>query len=219
MSDDLYKVLGAARDATKEQLKKAFRKKAKAAHPDKDGGDHGEMVALNKAMEILGDDVKRKRYDETGEAETSKEPTIEDKARMSLAKAFDDLMGDEVSWEPHEDPLDRLKRGIAAALDQYNFELKKLDSYLKKLETKAGKVKLVQGDGADLWAGVVAERRQRYTQKRAHVLEMIEITKLAQELVKDYKAEVAPFPAPSPSKKPSFDSIFNNYGAMPWDQF
>lgn len=63
---DLYKTLGVRRDATAAAIKSAYRKRAKAAHPDKGGSDE-ELQAINKAWETLGDPVKRARYDETGE--------------------------------------------------------------------------------------------------------------------------------------------------------
>lgn len=212
MSDDPYETLGVAKDATKDQIKKAYRKKMKDAHPDREDGDHATAVALNKAWDTLGDDEKRKRFDETGSA-GPQEPTIEDKARMSLAKAFDELLGDEIEWAAHEDPLARLKKGIKEALVQYEVEIKMLDSYIEKLNRKVKRVKLKAGtpESMDLWEHMAKEREGRYTKKKAALAEIIEITKLAQQMLADYEAEIAEKPPASTSRADYFATAFNDY--------
>lgn len=62
-----YDTLGVEKDADAETIKKAWRRKASKAHTDRGGGDHGQMVALNRAHEVLSDPEKRARYDQTGE--------------------------------------------------------------------------------------------------------------------------------------------------------
>ncbi|MBP9489389.1 molecular chaperone DnaJ [Candidatus Saccharibacteria bacterium] len=64
---DYYDVLGVKKDASPEELKKAFRKKAVKLHPDK-GGDEKAFKELNEAYEVLKDKDKRKRYDQFGHA-------------------------------------------------------------------------------------------------------------------------------------------------------
>ena len=67
---DYYKVLGVAKDATQEDIKKAYRKLAKQYHPDlnKDNPQaKARFQEINEANEVLGDPEKRRRYDEYGE--------------------------------------------------------------------------------------------------------------------------------------------------------
>ena len=61
----LYNILGLNKDASLEQIKKAYRKLALIHHPDR-GGNEEEFKNITKAYEILSDDEKRKRYDLTG---------------------------------------------------------------------------------------------------------------------------------------------------------
>jgi molecular chaperone DnaJ len=68
---DYYEVLGASKNATKEELKKAYRKIALKYHPDKNPGDteaENKFKEAAEAYEVLHDDDKRRRYDQFGHA-------------------------------------------------------------------------------------------------------------------------------------------------------
>jgi len=62
---DPYETLGVDKDASPDEIKKTYRKKAMKHHPDK-GGDPETFAALSLAYEILGDEKKRAEYDSTG---------------------------------------------------------------------------------------------------------------------------------------------------------
>ena len=67
---DYYKVLGVAKTASQDEIKKTFRKLAVKFHPDKNPGDkkaEDKFKEVNEANEVLGDPDKRKKYDELGE--------------------------------------------------------------------------------------------------------------------------------------------------------
>lgn len=66
MAKDYYQVLGVPRNATKEDIKRAYRKLAHIYHPDKAGGNEGKFKEINEAYQILGDDRKRSQYDQFG---------------------------------------------------------------------------------------------------------------------------------------------------------
>lgn len=73
MARDLYSVLGVARDADEDTIKKAFRKLAVKYHPDKSPGKANEQKfkEINQAYEVLSDKTKRSLYDEFGEESLS----------------------------------------------------------------------------------------------------------------------------------------------------
>lgn len=64
---DYYEVLGVNKDASADEIKKAFRKSAVEHHPDR-GGDEEKFKEINEAYEVLKDDKKRQRYDQFGHA-------------------------------------------------------------------------------------------------------------------------------------------------------
>ncbi len=64
---DYYKILGVDRNASKEEIKKAFRKLAHKYHPDKKDGDEARFKEVSEAYTVLSDDQKRSTYDQFGE--------------------------------------------------------------------------------------------------------------------------------------------------------
>ena len=71
MSADYYADLGVSREATAQEIKKAYRKKAAQYHPDNNEGDKDaeeKFKEISKAYQVLSDPEKRQRYDQFGEA-------------------------------------------------------------------------------------------------------------------------------------------------------
>lgn len=71
MAKDYYGVLGVAKDASADEIKKAYRKLALKYHPDKNPGDkkaEEKFKEITEAYAVLSDAEKRKQYDQFGEA-------------------------------------------------------------------------------------------------------------------------------------------------------
>lgn len=84
----LYNTLGVSKDATKEEMKRAYKRGATGAHPDKKGGNTKKFQELKRAFDVLNDDEKRKRYDETGEVDTRLHPARDELALSMIMDLF-----------------------------------------------------------------------------------------------------------------------------------
>ncbi len=84
MTRNLYEILGVSKTASAAEIKKAYKKLARKYHPDLNKGDpkaEERFKEINQAFDVLGDEEKRKLYDEFGEL--SLKPGFDaDKARQ-----------------------------------------------------------------------------------------------------------------------------------------
>jgi molecular chaperone DnaJ len=65
---NLYDTLGVAKNASADEIKKAYRKLAREHHPDASGGDEAKFKEIQGAYDVLSDPEKRKQYDAFGSA-------------------------------------------------------------------------------------------------------------------------------------------------------
>ncbi len=90
---DYYEILGVSRDASKDAIKKAYRKLAMKYHPDRNKSPDAEekFKEISEAYGVLSDDTKRSQYDRWGHAGINGRYTQEDIFRNIN---FDDIFGD-----------------------------------------------------------------------------------------------------------------------------
>ena len=91
---DYYEVLGVQKDASAEEIKKAYRKITKENHPDLHPGDKAceeRFKEANEAYEVLSDEEKRQRYDQYGHA--AFDPNAGYGAGFGGFGGFDDIFG------------------------------------------------------------------------------------------------------------------------------
>ncbi len=92
---DYYEVLGVAKDASADDIKKSFRKLAVKYHPDRNQGDktaEEKFKEINEAYAVLSDTEKRKKYDTFGSADFHQQYSQEDIFRnFDFSGTFKDM--------------------------------------------------------------------------------------------------------------------------------
>jgi molecular chaperone DnaJ len=67
MAKDYYKILGVPKNASEEEIKKAYRRLAHQYHPDRPGGNEAKFKEINEAYQVLSNKEKRAQYDRFGQ--------------------------------------------------------------------------------------------------------------------------------------------------------
>jgi molecular chaperone DnaJ len=96
MKRDYYEVLGISKDASKEEIKKAYKKFAKQYHPDlnKDHGDGEKFKEISEAYAVLSDQTKKQQYDQFGHDKFDQRFSQEDIFRgADFGSIFKDIFG------------------------------------------------------------------------------------------------------------------------------
>jgi molecular chaperone DnaJ len=126
---DFYAELGVAKNATQAEIKKAYRKLARANHPDSNPGDsadsrakHEKFKAVAEAYDVVGDEEKRRKYDELRELYAGGgfgggagggfdlNDLLRDRAG-GAGGGFGDLFGDLFGGGRRQQPRSRVSRG------------------------------------------------------------------------------------------------------------
>jgi curved DNA-binding protein CbpA len=176
--DDLYTRLGVSRDASPTEIKRAYRRASKRAHPDTEGGSPEKWAALVEAHDVLSDPERRRRYDETGDY-TAGEPDNHQAAVMirvvqAMAIVEGQLAGQSyvsVDWprkirEIFQTDIGRLRPGIAQ-MDRQRLEWQRV---AERAKAGRGKPNVIQ----QIALGKVRECSMRIEQGEREVAELTE---------------------------------------------
>lgn len=186
---NLYEELGVGKDAGKDQIKRAYKRKSKKHHPDV-GGDPEQFKQLVVAYKILSDDEKRARYDrgESTEDITKAAMTEEQEVRGILLRLFGEVIP-KVNPD-YDDVLHHMKTSLKfgiSTLDSQISEqaklLQKFESALKRLKTKKEECLFAMSAQASI-AGVQRTKSELERQKN--------LGELAVKFLEDYGYEVDP---------------------------
>lgn len=98
MAKDYYNILGVSRNASDDDIKKAFRTLAHKYHPDKKGGDEKKFKEVSEAYSVLSDKKRRAQYDQFGQTYAGGGPGGFDFSNFSGFQGFEGF-GDGVEFD------------------------------------------------------------------------------------------------------------------------
>lgn len=131
-----YNTLNVNPDDDQADIKKAYRKAAASAHPDREGGDAEKFHEIRLAYEVLSDPERRQRFDETGETEQQR--TTQSMAEVRLVQLFNTVIQQESF---NGDIIGNCRQYINDAIRQTKAQLSKLNLKREKLEKQLGRIK------------------------------------------------------------------------------
>jgi DnaJ-class molecular chaperone len=153
---NLYEILGVAKDATAQQIKKAYRKRAAMHHPDT-GGDPEKFKALVLAYNVLYDPAKRERYDKGESAESIGQAAQSDDQRILgiIMTLFTQIVS---SCDPNTTDIIKMikkniigvKEGFVKQIKQHETVINKFDIAIKRMKIKNGENLFVQSANAQI---------------------------------------------------------------------
>lgn len=188
---DPYDILGVERDADEAQLKAAYRRLAKVAHPDS-GGDSEAFANLQKAYGLLLDPVRRKVYDDTGY-----DVEFADAAELQALVMIEKLVTDAVLDERAPGSFDP----VAVMQDSLSEELRKARFSKSELERHASRVglhleRLEKQSGRDVLAHMFRARIEAISKAVAETEAKIKATERAADMLSGYVYDIDPPPLP-----------------------
>lgn len=192
---NLYDSLGVPKDADRETIRKAYRKRAKQAHPDA-GGTPEQFALVKIAHDTLTDDDRRAHYDRTGEFSEKAPDNTQSEIMNLISRCLDMVLTtadqngaletiffkDVVNLIKQQ--IDELvKKSYSAATDmQQGIELNQ--RLLKKFRRKH------KNDSPDLLAALITGRVRTYQAGIANQQKQRKIAEKAIEFLKEYSFEI-----------------------------
>ncbi|MDQ0559760.1 curved DNA-binding protein CbpA [Rhizobium mesoamericanum] len=180
-----YEILGVRRDATDDQVKAAYRRRAKATHPDS-GGDPEAFSRVQKAYELLLDPVRRKVFDDTGYDVELADP-IDLQALMVIEKLVNQLTLDE--REPGTfDPLSRMRADLSEDMRKARFSKRELERHASRIEHHLER--LEKRPATDVLGSMLRARIKAISTAIGETEAKIKASERACEMLYDYSYEV-----------------------------
>lgn len=139
----LYEELGVRADATRAAIDKAYRQRARKAHPDT-GGSSEAFHALSHAYAVLSDPERRQAYDDTGyEGEMAGE-SITDQAMAHIHELVGSVLDSDLPFEGVNlvvaigDTLSKQRAEISAAIRKLERQAERADGMAKRFHKRKG---------------------------------------------------------------------------------
>lgn len=129
-----YEELEVGKDATTEEIKRAYKKKAKTTHPDI-GGDAEAFDRINQAYVVLSDPEKRNYYDQTGQFKEE----MRDRHIHIVINLFKDVLSKNVPFT--QNYIDVMQNALRSKHAELSMKITIVEKNKKRLEKVKAKIK------------------------------------------------------------------------------
>lgn len=180
----LYDELGVGPQATKAEIKAAYKRAANKHHPDK-GGDVKKFQELQLAYKVLSDTDARAEYDRTGEAPGNKPPGPDRPTQIIIA-AFTNAIA---SATDHQDLVQRVVEDLKQALRKADQEYLRFDAETARLTKLRGRVSYT-GDGDNLFEQLVDSQIDTVRANREKIIDETKAIKVVLSKLTSYSCSV-----------------------------
>lgn len=185
---DLYKILGVARDATTEQIKRMFRKLSKRWHPDMQGGNAEKFQEIEEAYRVLSNEEERAFYDSTGKPREQRDAPNDNAALYAM---IDSLLMDAIQniGSPTADNLiDFMRKELKASIANTH---KRSQGGAKVIERMHVVAKRIKSKGEkNVLRALVLSQIQEIEGRLKGAADSIELQKAALAWLDDYEYDV-----------------------------
>jgi curved DNA-binding protein CbpA len=148
----LYDELGVAKDASKADIKRAYRKRARETHPDKPGGDKEAFQKVSLAYALLTDDGRRADYDATGNTRVNNRQAQQMEFIAGMVLSLIDQMPEEDI--DSENLIEHVRINLRQGLTRGQQSIKDIQRAIAKRER--AKARVIKKSGENLIAAMIA---------------------------------------------------------------
>lgn len=187
-----YDELGVEPSATPDQINAAYRRRAKAEHPDA-GGDPTRFAALGCAVAILRDPQRRAEYDRTGSTEEPQGNSVQQGAAQLLCQAFQAAIDGVKQAGADLATIDIIEQvRVVLRANQNSLEGNRRNSLDEKRGTERNLARLKRkgGDGPDILGAMLRDKLAAITNGLGQMDHMEAVIKAAMEMAAGYDWEV-----------------------------
>jgi curved DNA-binding protein CbpA len=192
--NDLYAILRTHREATQQEIKRAFRKRSKETHPDIYGDSVvEEFHRVKMAYEILGDKEKRKFYDKTGCIQ-AEEKEINAVAAQILTQAFQKTISQLKGNIFFVDLPGKVKEQLLVEQEDMKENMRKAQLSIRNINKIIGKIIKKTDKFPEILRSFLLQERQKLVSMIRQVIDSLEYNKRAIEMIEEYDFNKDPIP-------------------------
>ena len=180
---NLYDKLEVPKNADASTIKKAYRKKAQKAHPDKSGGSEKEFQEVKKAYEVLIDPARRERYDQNGDERA--QPPLENQAVTNFATLMINIIS---RANKYTKVIEEARREISKERNSKKSVIQQVQRAIDQRMEVAARFKAKKGK-ENLIADFLKANVEGFKGQIAELEKEIEMFDLVEKMLNDYEYE------------------------------